>query len=78
MFCSSHVLFLVFGHFGDEVTKIQKYHIIFVYILQGKTGKGENWKENNTTKATKIPKTKTRKYGMIETNDKKPLADIWC
>ena len=63
---------------GDEVTKIQKYYGIYVYILQGKTGKGENWKENNTTKATKIPKTKTRKYGMIETNDKKPLADIWC
>ena len=27
--------------FGDEVTKIQKYHVIFVYILQGKMGKIE-------------------------------------
>ena len=32
--------------FGDEVTKIQKYYIIFVYILQGKMGN------------IKIPKTK--------------------
>ena len=27
--------------FGDEVTKIQKYYVIFVYILQGKMGKTE-------------------------------------
>ena len=25
--------------FGDKVTKIQKYYVIFVYILQGKIGK---------------------------------------
>ena len=39
--------------------KIQKYYIIFVYILQ--------WKENHATKVTKIPKTKRREYGMNET-----------
>ena len=45
--------------FGDEVTKIQKYYVIFVYILQGKMGKTEKkLKENHTTKVTKIPKTK--------------------
>ena len=27
--------------FGDKVTKIQKYYVIFVYILQGKMGKTE-------------------------------------
>ena len=27
--------------FGDEGTKIQKYYVIFVYILQGKMGKTE-------------------------------------
>ena len=51
--------------FGEEVTKIQKYYVIFVYILQGKMGKTEKKrKENHTTKVTKIPKTKRLKYGM--------------
>ena len=27
--------------FGDKVMKIQKYYVIFVYILQGKMGKTE-------------------------------------
>ena len=45
--------------FGDEVAKIRKYYIIFVYILQGKMGKTEkNRKGNHATKVTKIPKTK--------------------
>ena len=39
MFGSSHFSFLV--TLGDEVTKIQKYYVIFVYILQGKMGKME-------------------------------------
>ena len=48
--------------FGDEVMKIQKYCVMFVYILKGKMGKTEkNRKENNATKVTKIPKTKRRK-----------------
>ena len=33
--------FLFFVSFGDKVMTIQKYHVIFVYILQGKTGKME-------------------------------------
>ena len=54
--------------FGDEITKIRKYYIIFVYILQGKMGKTEKIrKKNHATKVTKIPKTKRRKYGMNET-----------
>ena len=66
VFCSSHFSFLV--TFGDEVTKIGKYYVIFVYILQGKMGKTEkNQKENHATKVTKIPKTKRQKYGMNET-----------
>ena len=66
MFRSSHFWFLV--TFGDKVTKIQKYYVIFAYILQGKMGMMEkNRKENHTTKVTKIPKTKRRKYGINET-----------
>ena len=30
---------------GDEGTKIQKYYIIFVYILQGKMGKTQYWQD---------------------------------
>jgi hypothetical protein len=68
MFCSSHFSFLVLVTFGDEVTKIRKYYVNFVSILQGEMGKAEkNWKENHATKVTKIPKTKRRKYGMNET-----------
>ena len=42
----SFIPFLVFGvwflvTFGDKVTKIRKYYVIFVYILQGKMGKTE-------------------------------------
>ena len=66
----SFIPFFVFGFWslGNEVTKIQKYCVIFVYILQGKMSKTEkNWKENHAIKVTKIPKTKRRKYGMNET-----------
>ena len=63
LFRSSHFSFLV--TFGDEVTKIRKYYVIFVYILQGKMGETEKKrKENHATKVTKIPKTKRQKYGM--------------
>ena len=34
-------LFLVAFVLGDEVTKVRKYYVIFVYILQGKMGKTE-------------------------------------
>ena len=69
LFRSSHFSFLV--TFGDEVMKIRKYYVIFVYILQGKMGKtGKKRKENHATKVTKIPKTKRRKYGMNETKVK--------
>ena len=42
----THFLFLV--TFGKEVTNVQNYYIIFVYILQGKTGKMEKKYENIT------------------------------
>ena len=61
----SFIPFLVLGFWSLLVTKLRKYYIIFVYILQGKMGKTEkNRNENHTTKVTKIPKTKRRKYGM--------------
>ena len=54
MFCSSHFWFLV--TFVNKVTQIGKYHATFIYILQGKMGKTNKWKENNAAKVTKIPK----------------------
>ena len=54
--------------FGDKVTKIRKYYVIFVYISLGKMGKTEkNQKENHVTNVTKITKNKRQKYGMNET-----------
>ena len=51
--------FWFFVTYDDEVTKIQKYYVILVYILQGKMGKTQKiWKENHATKVTKMPKTK--------------------
>ena len=44
--------------FGDKVTKMQKYYVIFVYILQGKI---------TERKPLKYQKTKRRKYGTNET-----------
>ena len=59
MFQSFHFSFLAFGHFWDKVTKIRKYYVIFVYVLQGKMGKAvKKWKENHASKVNKIPKTK--------------------
>ena len=62
-----HFWFLV--TLGKEVTKIRKYYVIFIYILQGKMGKTEKRKENHATKVTKISKTKRQKYGMKKTFD---------
>ena len=57
MFRSSHFWFLV--TFGDDVTKIQKYYVIFVYILLGKMGKTE--KNRKKIMQLKWPKTKNQK-----------------
>ena len=46
MFCSSHFWFLV--TYSDKVTKIPKYYVIFVYILQGKMCKTEKIKKKIT------------------------------
>ena len=45
--------FFVFGFwslFGNEVTKIQKYCVFFVYVLQGKMGKTEKKTERKSRK----------------------------
>ena len=39
--CVSFIPFLFLVTFGNKVTKIRKYYVIFVYILQGKMGKME-------------------------------------
>ena len=49
--------FFIFGRFGDEVTKIQKFYVIFDYILQGKMGK----KEKNGKKITQLKRPKYQK-----------------
>ena len=57
--------FWILVTFGGEVTKIQEYYVIFVYILHGKMGKTvKTRKEKHATKVTKIPKTKRWKNGM--------------
>ena len=51
-YCFVHPIFrfLFLVTFGNEVTKIRKYYVIFVYILQGKMGKTEKKrKEIHTT-----------------------------
>ena len=63
MFCSSHFSFLV--TFGDEVSQVQKYYIIFVYTFARQDGK--KWKETHATKVTKNTKYQKKKYGMNET-----------
>ena len=68
--CCVHPIFLFWFlvTFGNEVMKITKYYVTFVYILQSKMGQtGKKRKENHATKVTKIPKTKRQKYGMNET-----------
>ena len=40
--------------FGIKVTKIQKYYIIFVYILQGKMGNTEKKNGKKITGSRKI------------------------
>ena len=77
----SFIPFLVFGFWSLLATKLRKYDVIFVYILQGKMKKTEkNQKENHATKVTKIPKTRRRKYGMNETKSmyKHFLSDTIC
>jgi hypothetical protein len=53
-------------------TKLQKYYVIFVYLhfARQDTQDGKKQKENQATKVTTIPKTKTPKYGMNETLEK--------
>ena len=59
--------------------KIQKYSVIFVYILQGKMGKMEkDQEENHATNATKIPKTKRQKYGTNQTYIVKTTKFLFC
>ena len=51
--------------FGDEVTKIQKYYVIFVYILQGKIGKMEKTEKKSCNQSDK--NIKIQKYVMNKT-----------
>ena len=53
--------------FGDEVTKIRKYYIIFVYILQGKMGRMEkNGKKITQLKWPKYQKPKDENMGWTK------------
>ena len=55
----SFIPFFIFGFRTLLATKLRKYYVIFVYILQGR----KKGKENLATKVTKISKTKRRNYG---------------
>ena len=49
--------FFVFCFWSLLVTKLQKYYVIFIYILHGQDGQDrKKGKENLATKVTKIPK----------------------
>ena len=78
LFRWSHFWF--FGFWSLLVTKLRKYYVIFVYILQGKMGKmnGKKRKENHATKVTKIPKTKRQKYVMNETYINQKSYSLIC
>ena len=59
-------------NFGDEVTKIWKYYVIFVYILQGKMGKMEkNGKKIMQLKWPKYQKPKDENMGWAKQCRKK-------
>jgi hypothetical protein len=63
--CVSFIPFFVYGFWSLLATKLRKYSIIFVYILQGKMCKMEKTrKENHATKVTKIPKTEETNAGQ--------------
>ena len=67
MFCSSQILFLIFGHFwwrNYENTEILCNLCLHFARQDGQDGK--KWNKNHATKVTKIPKTK-RQNGMNET-----------
>ena len=53
--------------FGNKVMKIQKYYVIFVYILQGKMGKTEkNGKKITQLKWPKYQKPKDENMGWTK------------
>ena len=63
LFLSSHISFLVFGHFwrrSYENTKI--LHNLCLHFARQDGQDGKKRKENHTTKVTKIPKSKRQKY----------------
>ena len=65
MFRSSYFSFLV--TFGNEVTKIQKYYLIFIHILQGKMGKTEkNRKKISELKWPKYQKPEDENMGWTK------------
>ena len=77
-FCYVHSIFrfLFLVTFCDEVTKIQKYYVIFVYILQDKMGKTEKTgKKIMQLKWPKYQKLKDEIMGW--TKHKKPKSIPW-
>ena len=68
----SFIPFFVLVTFGDKVTKIWKYYVIFVYILQGKIGKMEKKGLKSCNQNTKNQKTKIWDERNIN------FIFIWC
>ena len=65
--CFVHPIFcfLFLVTFGDEVTKIQKYYVIFVYILQAKIEK-KTGKKITQLKWQKYQKPKDKNMGWTK------------
>ena len=77
----SFIPFFIFGFWSLLATKLQKYHVIFVNILQGKMGKTEkNGKkitqsnQNCKNQTTKIWDERNIKWGHSRTR----FWSLWC
>ena len=63
--------------FGNEVTKIWKYYVIFVYILQEKTDKTKKWKKTTKLRWPKYQKPKDENMGRTKQKYPILLSPYW-
>ena len=68
MFRSSHFSFLAFGHFWRwHYTNTKILRNLSLHLARQDEQDRKKPEKNHATKVTKIPKTKSRKYGINET-----------
>ena len=63
--------------FGNEVTKIWKYYVIFVYILQEKTDKTKKWKKTTKLRWPKYQNPKDENMGRTKQKYPILLSPYW-